>query len=125
MKSRIFALFVALSVVASGAAANDLRMDNLSFNFFNDSGYVVNDFRTRNPNGGWSDNFLKRRLPPGEGLTLRAKYMTSCEVRVGVRFTTGQVVERRLNFCGRATVHVTNQGLRKRSPRPIDVFSLG
>ncbi len=112
MKTVISAIAFALSVFSSPLAANDLRMNNLSFNFFNDSSYVVNDFRTRSSNGSWSDNFLKQRLAPGEGLTLRAAYLSNCDIAVGIRFTTGQVIERRLNFCGRATVHVTDQGIR-------------
>lgn len=92
------------------AVASDLYQDDWSFNFFNDSREVVVEFSTVNPNGRWSQNWLDGPLMPGTGLTLSFydPNDTRCEVTTRVVFGDGSSFEPVVNYCGTATVHVTD-----------------
>lgn len=113
--NRLFCLVLSITLLVSTASAraDNLRDDDWSFNFFNDSRLAVTQINTMNRNGKWSRNWLRSRMSSGTGLTLSFydKSDNRCEVRTYVKFTDDSFYDEVIDYCGIAIVRVTDREL--------------
>ncbi|MFN3954468.1 MAG: hypothetical protein ACK4LQ_08440 [Pararhodobacter sp.] len=109
----IAALLIVAILIAAPVRAQDLHKDDGSFNFFNDSGDTVTEFRIGEASGKFGQNWLAVPMAPGHGLTMTFPdpLDTCADVLTRVVFYSGAVFDRAVNYCGTAIVRVTDDRL--------------
>jgi len=110
----VFAAVLATALPAAlPAQAQDLRKNDWSLSFFNDSSVGVAEFRVAATGGHDGHSWLRVPMVPGHGLTMAFSepFDTRCESMTRVVSGSRAAFEQRANYRGRAIVRVTDSGL--------------
>jgi hypothetical protein len=109
---RAAAFCLATLTALPAAAQQDLRLDDWSFNLFNDSGTPIDSFQTADKTGLFGHNWLSEPMLPGIGLTLEFTDPLDrrCTVPTRIVLTNGAAIEAEVSYCGTAILRLTDTG---------------
>ncbi|WP_428151190.1 hypothetical protein [Brevundimonas sp.] len=114
MKTMIMGAVAALALLAGAAPASaQADGDYFTFDLVNQSDYTILTFKTGEPGGTYSEDWMPTRiLESGDNVAMRFYDSDdACDYYVKITFTDGDAWEQRLNFCDLEYVVVTNEGI--------------
>ena len=114
MKTLLIGALSAFALFACAAPASaQADGDYYTFDLVNQSDYTVMTFKTGEPGGTYSEDWMPTRiLASGDDVAMRFyDSEKACEYYVKVTFEDGDAWEEKLDFCDLEYVVVTNEGI--------------